>query len=70
MNGVVEFAVVDDGVGPGADRRPDGTPGFGRMGLQERAALLGGTVRFEAASPAGGGALRVTLPLDEDEASA
>ncbi|GAA5110322.1 sensor histidine kinase [Pseudonocardia adelaidensis] len=44
----VRVAVRDDGVGTG-----DGQPGFGLVGLRERAALLGGRLRVESAPGAG-----------------
>jgi signal transduction histidine kinase len=45
---VVSVAVRDDGVGTG-----DGQPGFGLVGLRERAAQLGGRLRVESAPGAG-----------------
>lgn len=51
--------VADNGCGP----RSDGAPGFGLLGLRERAELLGGQAALEAI-PGGGSALVVTLPAE------
>ena len=53
----IRLAVRDDGRGP-----QGGQSGFGLRGLHERAAHLGGEVRFGPA-PAGGALLEVILPL-------
>ncbi|MEU3728274.1 histidine kinase [Streptomyces sp. NPDC033538] len=47
--GALRLAVTDDGIGPD----PDGTPGFGLVGMRERARSVGGTLD---AGPRGGGA--------------
>ncbi|GAA5203787.1 sensor histidine kinase [Streptomyces thinghirensis] len=47
--GALRLAVTDDGTGPD----PDGTPGFGLVGMRERARSVGGTLD---AGPRGGGA--------------
>ena len=55
----VRVIVVDDGRGSGAS--PTSTPGFGLVGMAERAKLLGGT--FDAGPrPGGGWAVAATLP--------
>ena len=57
---VVEIDVVDDGTAP--PRTSDG-PGYGIIGMRERAAVLGGTL--DAAPTAHGGfRVRALLPLD------
>ncbi|WP_229924045.1 sensor histidine kinase [Streptomyces capillispiralis] len=57
-DGVLRLSVVDDGTGP----TPGGTPGFGLVGMRERARSVGGTLD---AGPRAGGGYRVsaTLPL-------
>lgn len=58
--GVYRIEVVDDGCGPGA--APARAGALGIVGMQERAALLGGTVRVEAA-PGGGVRVGIAMPL-------
>ena len=63
----VEIEVVDDG--RAATRPPDGhVPGYGIIGMRERASVLGGTL---AAGPTAHGGFRVqaVLPLDPAEAA-
>ncbi|WP_374684110.1 sensor histidine kinase [Streptomyces sp. RO-S4] len=56
--GVLRLTVTDDGTGP----VPGGTPGFGLLGMRERARRVGGTL--EAGPRAGGGfQVTATLPL-------
>jgi signal transduction histidine kinase len=57
-DGHLQLAVTDDGHGPATDIRP----GAGLIGMQERAAVLGGRVWF-GASENGGFAVRAMLPL-------
>jgi len=58
-HGAADIEVVDDG--RGAASSLDGhQPGFGLLGMQERAAVLGGTVQ---AAPAPGGGFRVRAHL-------
>jgi signal transduction histidine kinase len=56
--GALRLAVTDDGTGPA----PGGTPGFGLVGMRERARSVGGTLD---AGPRDGGGFEVTavLPL-------
>ncbi|MGC9437724.1 sensor histidine kinase [Streptomyces sp. WG5] len=58
--GALRLSVTDDGTGPD----PDGTPGFGLVGMRERARSVGGTLD---AGPRGGGAggfgVRAVLPV-------
>lgn len=70
---MLRLEIVDNGTGP-TDKEPDGESaavgsGTGLAGLRERAAALGGTVTFDAASAnatgEGGGQLLVKLPLKE-----
>lgn len=70
---MLRLEIVDNGTGP-TDKEPDGESaavdsGTGLAGLRERAAALGGTVTFGAASAnatgEGGGQLLVKLPLKE-----
>ncbi len=58
QDGYVALKVRDDGRGPQGSES-----GFGLRGLRERAAHLGGEVRFGPA-PGGGAQLKITLPLD------
>ena len=58
----LEVEVIDDGVGaPGPTR-----PGFGIIGMRERALLYGGTLEAGPCSPRGGWAVRAGFPLDQD----
>jgi signal transduction histidine kinase len=54
---LVRLEVRDDGTGAG----PDGTPGFGMVGLRERAAMLGGRMSLESV-PGKGSTLTVEVP--------
>ncbi|WP_184817536.1 sensor histidine kinase [Streptomyces griseomycini] len=57
-DGALHLSVTDDGTGP----VPGGTPGFGLVGMRERARSVGGTL--DAGARAGGGFhVRATLPL-------
>lgn len=58
---LVRCAISDDGVGFDHTRLPEGH--FGLIGLNERARLLGGTLRI-ASSPRTGTCLTVVLPLE------
>ncbi|MGY1397190.1 sensor histidine kinase [Streptomyces sp. SS10] len=55
-DGVLHIGVTDDGTGPD----PAGTPGFGLVGMRERARSVGGTLE---AGPREGGGFRVTAVL-------
>jgi signal transduction histidine kinase len=57
------LVVTDDGRGFCAPRQPDqpGRKGFGLIGMQERAALVGGTVEIES-GPEAGTRVTVTVP--------
>ena len=60
----LSVAIEDDGVGVPADwrTRGDGHRPVGLLGMQERAALLGGTLKIETVTPHGTRvALRVPL---------
>ncbi len=59
-DGTLRIGVTDDGTGPD----PGGTPGFGLVGMRERARSVGGTLE---AGPREGGGFRVTaaLPLTD-----
>ena len=62
----LELEVTDDGVGPGNNGREE-SGGHGLFGMQQRAALYGGSV--EAGAGAGGGyRVRATLPVEEPPA--
>lgn len=57
-DGTLRLSVTDDGTGP----TPGGTPGFGLVGMRERARSVGGTL--DAGPRAGGGfQVTATLPL-------
>jgi signal transduction histidine kinase len=57
-DGVLRLSVTDDGIGP----TPGGTPGFGLVGMRERARSVGG--RLDAGPRAGGGfEVTAVLPL-------
>ncbi|GGX25799.1 two-component sensor histidine kinase [Streptomyces malachitofuscus] len=55
-DGALHLSVTDDGTGP----IPGGTPGFGLVGMRERARSVGGTLD---AGPGQGGGFRVTATL-------
>ncbi|MGW0529112.1 sensor histidine kinase [Streptomyces calvus] len=55
-DGVLRLSVVDDGTGP----TPGGVPGFGLVGMRERARSVGGTLD---AGPREGGGYQVTATL-------
>ncbi|MFJ3549676.1 sensor histidine kinase [Streptomyces sp. NPDC090114] len=55
-DGVLRLSVTDDGTGP----TPGGTPGFGLVGMRERARSVGGTLD---AGPRAGGGFEVTASL-------
>jgi signal transduction histidine kinase len=55
--GALDVAVEDDGTGPGQGF----SPGRGLLGIQERAAMFGGTVSYTSAG--GGFGIRAVLPL-------
>ncbi|MEB8343559.1 sensor histidine kinase [Streptomyces endophyticus] len=60
--GVVEVSVVDDGMGSGVDLDEAAAPGFGLVGMRERARSVGGVL--EAGPRAAGGfEVRASLPL-------
>ncbi|WP_282699510.1 histidine kinase [Streptomyces sp. CC219B] len=54
--GVLRLSVADEGIGP----RPGGSPGFGLVGMRERARSVGGTLD---AGPRGQGGFEVTAAL-------
>jgi signal transduction histidine kinase len=56
--GAARLTIQDNGVGQAAE---EGAPGFGLVGVRERAALLGGTVRIET-TPGSGFRLEVEVP--------
>lgn len=57
----LEVEIVDDGTG-GAQRPT--TPGFGIIGMSERARLYGGVLEAGPRSPEGGWAVRARFPLE------
>jgi signal transduction histidine kinase len=62
-NGNVTLTVIDDGCGiPKAERAAAGS-GMGLIGMRERFASLGGSVRLRNTA-SGGAQLEVSLPLD------
>ena len=62
----VQIVVRDNGSGVSPHGRPAYRGGYGRVGMAERAAALGGTL---AAGPtdAGGSQVQAWLPIDGDE---
>ncbi|MFF0017037.1 sensor histidine kinase [Streptomyces sp. NPDC005374] len=56
--GALRLAVIDDGTGP----TPGGTPGFGLLGMRERARSVGGTLDA-GPRPDGGFEVTAALPL-------
>lgn len=58
----VELEVSDDGRGAAATEGAEATPGYGLLGMSERAALFGGTVTA-GPRPGGGWRVRFTMPL-------
>jgi two-component system sensor histidine kinase UhpB len=65
-NDRVLFDIEDDGKGVDPARTAD-TRSLGLLGMRERAAVLGGDLVVERASPAGGTRVTLRLPLDADE---
>jgi signal transduction histidine kinase len=59
--------VDDDGVGPSTTRRDPIRPGYGHLGMRERAALFGGRLQV-GARPGGGFRVIASLPLDGEPA--
>lgn len=57
--GALTVEVIDNGIGP------QGEAGFGRTGMAERAAMVGGRVETGAA-PGGGFRVYACLPIDDD----
>lgn len=57
----LEVEIVDDG--PGRAQRPT-TPGFGIIGMSERARLYGGVLEAGPRSPEGGWGVRARFPLE------
>lgn len=67
----VEVEVVDGGAGarcptPGPTTPTSTSPGFGIIGMGERARLYGGTLEARPRSPEGGWAVRARFPLEHD----
>ncbi len=61
------ITVMDDGVGP--DQEPPGfEPGFGIIGMRQRAEAVGGAFSIEAAST-GGTVVRVQIPIEYVDAA-
>ncbi len=58
----VELEVSDDGRGAAAEDGSGATPGYGLLGMSERAALFGGKVTA-GPKPGGGWRVRFTMPL-------
>jgi signal transduction histidine kinase len=58
----VVLRVEDDGRGYGLRAGATGAPGIGLLGMRERLRPWGGTVRVEAAGPAGGTVVTVAAP--------
>ncbi|MER8017386.1 sensor histidine kinase [Streptomyces griseoluteus] len=70
-DGVLRVSVKDDGTGgnagPGGEAGPsDGGPGFGLVGMRERARSVGGTLDA-GPGPAGGFEVTATLPLSRED---
>ena len=61
----VMLSISDNGCGLPDDRRSQ-PRSYGLMGMQERVAQLGGTIKFDS-SPDGGFSVIVTLPPDSTE---
>jgi two-component system sensor histidine kinase UhpB len=64
-NGTIEVDVVDDG---GGMKSSNGTVGFGITGMQERAALLGGTISVQNRSDGKGVVVSARLPCQRPSA--
>ena len=62
--GMVRVSVHDDGAGPGG---PASSSAHGIVGMRERAAVYGGTLRT-GARPGGGFEVEASIPLPEQEA--
>ncbi|MFD6291056.1 sensor histidine kinase [Streptomyces sp. NPDC060205] len=66
--GALRVRVTDDGTGPGGPGTAGGTPGFGLVGMRERARSVGGTLDA-GPGPTTGFEVTAALPLPrEDEA--
>jgi signal transduction histidine kinase len=61
---VLEVEVIDNGVGPPGPT----SPGFGIIGMRERARLYGGELEAGPRSPDGGWAVRARFPLEHEKA--
>lgn len=72
-DGTIALLVTDNGIGPAHGLRGEDAPtlasGFGLAGMSDRLALVGGTVRLDAAHPTGS-TLTVTIPVAPAVASA
>ncbi|HEX9056886.1 MAG TPA: sensor histidine kinase [Ktedonobacterales bacterium] len=66
---VVELTVLDNGIGPDSDGAEPGAPGVGLIGMRERIALLGGTVKI-GPEPERGWRVEVRAPRGVSEAPA
>jgi signal transduction histidine kinase len=63
----IVLIIDDDGVGPSPRRIDPTRPRYGHLGMRERVALFGGTLRV-GARPGGGYRVIATLPLDAEPA--
>jgi signal transduction histidine kinase len=63
----IVLIIDDDGVGPSPRRNDPTRPRYGHLGMRERVALFGGTLRV-GGRPGGGYRVVATLPLDREPA--
>ena len=67
-NREIRCVVTDDGVGLQEEIAPETSRGLGMLGLRERLAPLGGSIRWGSVPGAGGTMVAAVIPLEESHA--